>query len=116
MELTPADLSAVQSAIHDVHTKWHDIGLELKVPVPILDSIESKHVDDNICLREVVAEWLKGGDHPTWQSLVDALKAKVIDEQKLAAELEAKYCSEIPGDYGTNFITYRCILISLKMI
>ena len=106
MDLTlNSDLGAVRNAIHDARSKWYDIGLELKVPVPTLNSIESKQADDNICLREVVAAWLKAGDHPTWQSLVDALKAKVIGEQKLAAELEAKYCSKIPGDSGTNFIT-----------
>lgn len=95
MELS---LNTVRNAIHDARTKWYDIGLELKVPQPTLKSIESKYGEDKICLREVVAVWLKTSDHATWESLVDALRTRVVDEARLAAELEAKYCSEIPGD------------------
>ena len=91
-------MNTVRSEIHDARTKWYDIGLELKVPEPTLKSIASKYDDSKICLREVIAVWLKAGDHPTWESLVDALRTRVVDELWLAATLEAKYCSEIPGD------------------
>ena len=91
-------MSTVRNEIHDARTKWYDIGLELKVPEPTLKSIESKYTDDKVCLREVITAWLKAGDNATWESLVDALRTKVVDEPKLAAVLEAKYCSEIPGE------------------
>ena len=87
------DLSTVRNEIHDVRTKWYDIGVELKVKISTLKSIEARYGDAKDCLREVITEWLKANDHPTWKSLVDALKTRVIDEPKLAAELEAKYCS-----------------------
>ena len=90
MELS---LNTVRNEIHDARTKWYDIGLELKVPEPTL---KSKYVDDKICLCEVIAMWLRAGDNTTWESLVDALRTRVIDEPKLAVELETKYCSEIP--------------------
>ena len=91
-------MNVVRNEIHDARSKWYDIGLELKVPKPTLKSIESRYVDDKDCLREVIAAWLRVGDNATWQSLVDALRTQVVGEPKLAAELEAKYCSEIPGD------------------
>lgn len=76
-----------------MRTKWLDIGLELKVAYPTLNNIEAKYSDSKDCLREVIVEWLKATDHPTWQSLIDALRTPVIDEPKLAAKLEAKYDS-----------------------
>ena len=92
-------MNTVRNEIHDARAKWYDIGLELKVPLPTLKSIESKYVnDDKICLREVIAAWLRADDNATWESLVDALRTRVIDEPRLAAELEVKYCSEIPGE------------------
>ena len=88
------DLSTVRNALHDVRTKWFDIGVELKVKIPTLKSIETRYDDDKDCLREVITEWLnKANDQATWESLVDALRTRVIDEPRLAAELEAKYCS-----------------------
>ena len=95
MELS---LNTVRNEIHDARTKWYDIGLELKVPESTLKSIESRYEDDKICLREVIAAWLRANDQATWESLVDALRTRVVDEPRLAADLEAKYCSEIPGE------------------
>ena len=97
------DLSTVRNELHDVRTKWLDIGVELKVKIPSLQSIEVKYNDPKDCLREVITEWLKAGDHATWESLVDALRTRVIDEPKLAAELEAKYCSCSTESKGNCF-------------
>ena len=100
------DLSTVRNALHDVRTKWFDIGVELKVKISTLKSIETKyHGDDKDCLREVITEWLKANDHPTWKLLVNALKTRVIDEPRLAAELEAKYCSCPTESKGNLFNT-----------
>ena len=97
------DLSAVRNELHDVRTKWFDIGVELKVKTSTLKSIEAKYDDPKDCLREVITEWLKAGDHATWKSLVDALRTRVIDEPKLATELEAKYCSCSTESKGNSF-------------
>ena len=91
-------MNTVRNEIHDARSKWYDIGLELKVPKSTLKSIESRYEDDKACLREVISVWLRAGDNPTWESLVDALRTRVVDEPNLAAELEAKCYSEIPGD------------------
>ena len=95
MELS---LTTVRNELHDARTKWIEIGVELKVKISTLKSIEARYDDAKSCLREVIAVWLKEDEHPTWQSLVDALRTQVVDEPRLAAELEAKYCLEIPGD------------------
>ena len=92
------DLSTVRNEIHDARTKWFDIGTELKLDVFTLKAIESKYSDPKDCLREVITEWLKAVDpKPTWRNLVRALQRPDVNESKLAAVLERKYCSCIPG-------------------
>ena len=94
----------MRNALHDVRTKWYDIGVELKVKISTLKSIDARYDDDKDCLREVITEWLnKANDNVTWESLVDALRTRVIDEPRLAAELEAKCCS-CPTESKGKFI------------
>ena len=96
------DLNTVQNEIHDARTKWYDIGIELKLDVSTLKTIESMYRNSKDCLREVITEWLKAvHPKPTWRSLVDALRRPVVDESKLAAVIEGKYCSCITE--GTLF-------------
>ena len=86
------DLSTVRNEIHAARAKWYDIGIELKVDVSTLKSIESMYNNSKDCLREVITEWLKAvHPKPTWRSLVDALRRPVVDESKLAAVIEGHY-------------------------
>ena len=97
------DLSTVRHELHDARTKWYDIGIELKVDVSTLKTIESMYSNSKDCLREVITEWLKAvHPKPTWRSLVDALRRPVVDESKLAAVIEGKYCSCITGGRGND--------------
>ena len=93
-------MGTVLNEIHDARTKWYYIGIELKLDVSTLKAIESKYSDCKDCLREVITKWLKAVQpKPTWRSLVDALRRPVVDESKLAAVLESKYCPERRGNY-----------------
>ena len=108
------DLSTVRNEIHDARTKWYDIGIELKVDVSTLKTIESMYSNAKDCLREVITEWLKAvSPKPTWRSLVDALRRPVVEESKLAAELEGKYCSCITEGRGNYIILSRSVYIGL---
>ena len=106
------DLSTVRNEIHAARAKWYDIGIELKVDVSTLKSIESMYNNSKDCLREVITEWLKAvHPKPTWRSLVDALQRPVVDELKLAAVLEGKYCSCITEGRGNYTLLSRAIYI-----
>ena len=106
------DLSTVRNEIHDARTKWYDIGIELKLDVSTLKAIESKYSDPKDCLREVITEWLKAvHPKPTWRSLVDALRRKVVDESHLAAAIEGKYCSCITERRG-NYTLLSMVVYS----
>ena len=105
------DLSTVRHELHDARTKWYDIGIELKVDVSTLKTIESMYSNSKDCLREVITEWLKAvHPKPTWRSLVDALRKPVVDESKLAAVIEGKYCSCITGGRGNDPLLSRSVL------
>ena len=101
----------MRNEIHDARTKWYDIGIELKVDVSTLKTIESMYSNSKDCLREVITEWLKAvHPKPTWRSLVDALRKPVVDESKLAAAIEVKYCSCITGGRGNDPLLSRSVL------
>ena len=93
MALSLDDLGTVRKELHEARTKWYDIGLELKVPVGTLESIEAQSDDPKKCLLEALKHWLKTVDpKPTWQVLVDALRSCVVEENQLANSLEEKHC------------------------
>ena len=58
-----------------------------------LDSIDStQHGDPGNCLREMLAEWLRGKGYPprTW-STIDAALRKVKGLEAVAEDIETKY-------------------------
>ena len=78
-------------AMFEARTKCYDIGVMLKVSVVTLYSIMTQYDDPGDKLREVLKTWLRTAPKPTWQDIVDALKSPVVDELRLARDIEAKY-------------------------
>ena len=87
--LTINDLQVVKNDLWEARARWKDVGLELSMRQSTLDSIAITQRDDpGNCLREMLAEWLRGaGDPPrTWNTIVAAL-AKVESLGFLAEEV-----------------------------
>ena len=101
-ELSEKDLVLVLEATHKARTKWYNVGLKLGVESHTLDSIKAEFNDPIECLREVFKPWLKGTNpRATWRALIDALRSCLIGEDKLADQLEAKFCAtgqSVQGD------------------
>ena len=88
------DLPVVMEELNNIHAKWDDIGLQLRITVGTLDAIKEQYDDASHCLRETLTTWLKTcPSPPTWKSIVDALRSSTLGEVRLAADLEQKYCS-----------------------
>ncbi len=103
-DLSEKDLIVVLKAAYSARTKWYNIGLELGVQSDTLDSIRDRFDDPIDCLREVLRPWLKGiSPRATWRCLVDALRSCIIGEEKLASELEAKYCTKAAPGEGNSY-------------
>ncbi len=86
-------------AIFAANTKWYNLGLRLGLRASLLDTINTRwQGDPEVCLREMLKEWLKGGSSkapPTWQELVKALGSTAVREAALASKLRAKYCIKL---------------------
>ena len=71
---------------------WHDLGLQLKVRIGTLKSIQTEFSVPKHQLREMLNAWLTTGDNPSWKTLIDALRSRLVGASQLATALETKYC------------------------
>ena len=82
-------LKAAINALHSVCDKWYKIGVQLEVPIPNLKIIAQNSMDQ---LCDMLDYWMRNVPSASWKHLVDALKAPSVGENRLAGELEEKYC------------------------
>ena len=92
---TAFNLKTVLNALHSVSYKWSDIGLQLDVPTFQLNVIEADTTGVKKQLQAMLDYWMSNATDPlpSWEVLVDALKAPAVGESRLAQELEERYCS-----------------------
>ena len=96
-QLSEKDLLNVMEELADVRAKWYNIGLGLGLSVGTLNSIETEHSNNSDSLRATLMKWLKTySPPPTWGKVVETLRTKTVDEARLAAHLEQKYCLSKP--------------------
>ena len=96
-QLSEKNLLNVMEELADVRAKWYNIGLGLGLSVGTLDGIKADHSNISDCLREALKTWLKTNlPPPTWSKVLETLRTKTVDEARLAAHLEHKYCSSKP--------------------
>ena len=57
-------------------TEWHQLGVQLKVPPSILQTIERNHSHDaQRCKTEVLIWWLQNSLEISWEKLAQAVEA-----------------------------------------
>jgi len=95
-----ADLKTILNDIAPCRAEWFNLGIQLQVDTGTLKAIELKCKAPADQLREVVMAWLQSTKNPTWGAMIEALKSPIIDETRLASELQQKYHSsgETPVD------------------
>ena len=92
--LTEDDCDKIYTAVFDARGKWRQIGRQLGLKRPDLTDIETRYKAEGNerCLEEMLALWLKRPRlNPTWETLVDALAAKIVDEEALSLSVKEKY-------------------------
>ena len=92
---TALTLKTVFNALHSVSYKWSDIGLQLDVPAFQLNIIEADSTGVKKRLQAMLDYWMNNAVDPlpSWEVLVNALKAPTVGESRLARDLEERYCS-----------------------
>ena len=85
---TELTLKTLLNALHPVRSSWYNIGLQLDIKFTELDNF--KKMSDP--MLEMLKHWLKTAvnPRPTWEAVVKALKSPLVNEKKLASELEYK--------------------------
>ena len=99
-KLTPDDLGQLLEEVVDVSAQWYQLGLQLKVKIGRLESIQAQFSDPERQLLEMLKTWLTTSDNTTWKTLTDALGSRSVGASQLAGELEKKYCQVEETDVG----------------
>jgi hypothetical protein len=87
--LSPDIVIDVLEELLDVQHKSYILGLKLKLPLSVVEKIHSKHAQPRDQLLHVLREFLcQKNRRPTWRVIVDALKSRVVDAQRLARRVE----------------------------
>ena len=79
-----------------IPAKWRAVGIQLELTSGTLDSIQHENAgkpqSDLHSFEAVFCIWKQLAKNPyTWKTIVDALNAPSVGENRLAEELEAKY-------------------------
>ena len=86
------DLGQVMEEVLDVSAQWYHLGLQLRLRIGTLDSIQAQFSDPKRQLLEMLKTWLTTSDNTNWKSLTDALRSRSVGASQLASVLERKYC------------------------
>ena len=88
---------SIDSDIRDVltatlgETNWFMLGVQLKVDHAKLERIQMDYPQRaQECQYHMLHTWIDTGN-ATWSELVTALRSPLIDNEKLAQEIEEKY-------------------------
>ena len=57
-----------------------------------LNSIRTEFNTPEDQLREMLNAWLTTADNPSWKTLIEALRSRMVGASQLAVALETKYC------------------------
>lgn len=91
--LCPQDAMRILEQVLEAQNSSRYIGLLLKVPDYVVDSIHKEHLDSKDRLYRVIKEFLNGTDpKPTWEAIANALRNPIVNLSRLAKKIEDKFC------------------------
>lgn len=98
--LDQSSLADVYEALISIQHKWRDLGVMLGLESYRLDaiSVTARSLRDG--LREMLNTWLRVTPAPSWSRIVEALRTEVVDEPRLAQELESQHCTHAASPGG----------------
>ena len=86
------NIADIVEELREVQNKSYDLGLMLKLPVPVIDAIHLTYSLPSDRLRHVLFEFTNQTEpKPTWRVIVDALESPVINLPHLAKKVEAAH-------------------------
>ncbi len=86
--LTISDCKEVYDRLHPQRLKWKPIGERLNLDTNDLENIDDEYRSNEQRLRKMIHDWLRRSSlKPTWQSLIDALRHRTVNEEGAAEDL-----------------------------
>lgn len=90
--LTRDDFRVVQNAVYKARRKWREIGSELGFTEDDLDNFADEGRTNQERLAVMLRSWLhKRSWHPSWDKLIQALRAKTVGREDVAHDIEQEY-------------------------
>ena len=91
--LNAEDVPAVVREIFDVRKESEILGRVLKVPKATVESIHLQSSRPKDRLLHIIDEFVKQEEpSPTWRVIVDALRDPLINQPRLAQDIERRFC------------------------
>ena len=91
-KLTLDDLGLLLEELMDACGWWYDLGLQLNLSREILNTISPQFRSPIDFFLEMLKIWLTSSDNTSWKALLDALRSPTMEKNRLAGDLERKYC------------------------
>ncbi len=86
------DFKEVRAVLHRARPQWKQLGAELGIPVDDLESFKMDGRDVGERLDNTLKAWLhKRLLRPSWERLVEALRAETVDREDIACDIEEEY-------------------------
>ena len=77
--------------LHDVTAQWYAFGIQLGVSTATLDTFKTAECYVQHYLSVVLKRWVRKDPPPKIQDIITALRKPVIENKRLASDLEEKY-------------------------
>lgn len=89
--------------LHEVRTKWREIGTQLEIPQETLKNIGRQNDDSGLAFTEMIDEWIKRmkDREPSWVDIVRVLESRSVDERRLARNLRQRRTTDSADDFTT---------------
>ncbi|CAI8049101.1 hypothetical protein GBAR_LOCUS27042 [Geodia barretti] len=93
--LRPDDAVKILEELLPAQNKSHMLGLALKLPLPIVETIHSHYQNPQDRLLHVIIAFLEQmGPRSTWRVIVEALRSRAVGLQGIARRVEAAHCPD----------------------
>ena len=84
-----SNFADIQNRLWEARTKWFTFGLQLRLPIDILQVLGANNRDDqDKCFTFMLVEWLNGrGGEISWKAVVSALIKPTVGFKSLAEKI-----------------------------
>lgn len=79
----------------DILERWDDLGMALEIKMSELTVIKKENSTLRERMKEMLLAWLQGrGKNPSWQTLCNALKDRLVERDDIARSIERTVLEE----------------------